>query len=122
MSAKRHPVTLDCTRSPEQIGKDLAKLRFDVMLVILRAWWQELSKQAFADRKRGRHQLAQALFDAADRFGPVMRCLDQAWRISKPYMKHELRVETRETTRQRIRELASDARSLADAMRTYQHR
>lgn len=91
MSAKRHPVTLDCTRSPEQIGKDLAKLRFDVMLVILRAWWQELSKQAFADRKRGRYQLAQALFDAADRFGSVMRCLDQAWRISEPHMKAEIR-------------------------------
>lgn len=91
MSAKRHPVTLDCTRSPEQIGKDLARLRFDVMLVILKAWWQELSKQAFADRKRGRHQLAQALFDAADRFGPVMRCLDQAWRISEPHMKAEIR-------------------------------
>lgn len=93
MSRKIHPVTLDGTRSPEEIGKDLARMRFDIMLRILRAWWQEISRQAHADRRRGRHQLAQALFDAADRFGPVIRCLDQAWRISKPHMEAELRNE-----------------------------
>ncbi len=90
MTTKVHSVTLDSTRSPEEIGKDIARLRFDVMLRILRACWQEISKQAQADQKRQRYQLAQALFDAADRFGPVIRCLDLAWRISKPHMKHEL--------------------------------
>lgn len=93
MSRKIHPVTLDGTRSPEDIGKDLARMRFDIMLRILRAWWQEISRQARADRARGRHQLAQALFDAADRFGSVVRCIDQAWRISKPHMEVELRSE-----------------------------
>ncbi len=93
MPRKIHPVTLDGTRSPEDIGKDLARMRFDIMLRILRAWWQEIPRQAHADRGRGRHQLAQVLLDAADRFGSVIRCLDQAWRISKPHMKAELRNE-----------------------------
>lgn len=91
MSAKRHPVELpSCDLCPEEIGRYLARLRFDVMLRILRAFRSELRTQGLADQKRNRTLLATSLFESVDRMSPFLMHLASAWRISKPHMRAEL--------------------------------
>lgn len=91
MDTKFHPTRLPgCDLCPEEIGAALARLRFDAMIQVLRAFRNELRQQGSADYERGRTLLAKALFDAVDRMSPLLLRIEHAWKISKPRMGDEL--------------------------------
>jgi hypothetical protein len=91
MPERIHPVEIPgCNMTLQQIGEEIARLRYDAHPVIFKAYRDELRRQAVADLGRSRTLLAEALFDAVDRISPLLIRIERAWKLSKPHMATEL--------------------------------
>lgn len=75
----------------EELAKDIGNLRYDAQLKFLEKYAANLAEQALADRKRGRTKLADKLQEASIKVRGTYHELRDAWNISKPYMKEELK-------------------------------
>jgi|CXWL01.1.fsa_nt_gi hypothetical protein len=91
MTERTHPMVVQGYQgSLEDLGRDIARMRYDAGAVVLRAWAREIYSQARKDRKRGRPQLAGLLFDFYHGLMHAKESADKAWRLCRRHSKDEL--------------------------------
>lgn len=90
MSERIHPVTIAEGSSPEDLAVEIGRMRYDALRTFLGALAQNFEAEAAADEKRGRRKLAQSLRNAATHARDTQAQVEEAWRISKPFMADEL--------------------------------
>lgn len=82
----KHPVRIKgYTGSLEELGRSLARLRYDKLIEVVTALQDELVLQAVADRSRGRRQLANELMRGAGSVLRALSFLEKAWHISEHF-------------------------------------
>lgn len=77
----------------DQLASDTGRLTYDQLAAFLGFLAQELSSQSEADEKRGRPRLSHEVAQAAQHLLEAVPHIDEAWRISAPYMTPEERGE-----------------------------
>ncbi len=90
MERFHHTQLPNCALPPEKLGYEIARLRFDALVVCIASMRAELSRQAKADAVRDRARLSRALAQAASELGKAEREVRRAFQVSKPYLKKEL--------------------------------
>jgi len=73
--------------SMDELVEDIGNLKYDALADFLQKLSSKLDKDAQADLKRGRKKLSNKLLDAANNIELASLDIDEAWRISKPFMK-----------------------------------
>jgi hypothetical protein len=73
--------------SLETLVTAIGKMRYDRVAMFMTLLDQEFQRQATADRRAHRVQLATHLDRAANHLGLARNELDHAWNISAPHMK-----------------------------------
>lgn len=90
----------DCSNHPRDVAgitdmKELAQIVGDLNYEALKDFFIELrnkfSADAEKDRDAGRKKIADALYQASGHTWHVYYHIDQAWEISKPFMKRKKR-------------------------------
>lgn len=71
----------------EQLATDLGNLRYDILEKFLGKLAHKLYIDALADHRRNRLQLSSALNSAHYFLSFAKNEINQAWKISKPYME-----------------------------------
>ena len=69
-----------------ELADDLGNLRYDALAQFLQLLAKKLERDAKADEKRGRPQLAGSLHDAAMHTNDAANSIEAAWQISEPFM------------------------------------
>jgi hypothetical protein len=83
-----HPVELEKYQGTiRQLASELGNLRYDVLVEFIDCLTDEIYGQADADKQKGRKKLAQALRAAAYNLSLSKKELEEAWKISEPFMK-----------------------------------
>lgn len=87
---KLHPTNVPgITVGNAELGRLIARMRYDQVAEVLRGISGELGNQAEADLLRGRPQLAQLLCDAKNMINNSNEIVGRIFRLSRPYMEHE---------------------------------
>lgn len=85
-----HPTTLlNYPGSLEDLAKEAGNLRYDSLASFLQALSDDLYRQAEADQKRGRVQLAVQGYRASFNLEQAAENIETAWKISQPYIGQE---------------------------------
>ncbi len=74
----------------EELGREIAKLRYDAQIVLLEAYEKEIGRQAISDTASGRVKLARIGHQVEHVIWAVRGALMRMFTISIPYMKEEL--------------------------------
>ena len=86
----KHPIAPPLAEAIEELGRQIAQLRYDAMLVVLRSYGTELERQLQRDYEKGRPQMiecgANAVFHLRNMQGVIQRML----RISARYMEEDI--------------------------------
>jgi hypothetical protein len=72
---------------PAELGRQLAGMRYDALVTLLRALAGQLHADFLADKERGRSNLAAQLYDASGHTLDAAAEIQGAWEICKPYEK-----------------------------------
>lgn len=92
---KFHPTSVPgITVGNAELGRLIARMRYDQVTEVLRGMSVELSDQAEADLLRGRPKLAQLLRDAKCMINNSNEIVGKIFRLSRPYMEHEFLEES----------------------------
>jgi hypothetical protein len=70
-----------------ELAEDIGNLKYDALEQLLFQIAAKLKLDSGADEKRGRSNLAAALFFASNNIWESSLCIAKAWKISEPYMK-----------------------------------
>lgn len=70
----------------EELAKAIGKMTYDQVEVFLIELEKDFKKQAEADIKRGRPQLATELYKTSFSLRESSKCVAKAWKICRPYM------------------------------------
>lgn len=88
---KRHPTTVEGFNGTiEELARRVCRMRYDKVADFFREVASELDRQKLADRKRGRPQLANALFHTSSEASTLEERFRQIFDLCKPYMQDEL--------------------------------
>ena len=79
-----------------ELGRQIARMRYDQLGNVLSGLSLDLEKQAAADFARGRPQLAKLLRSAKIELDAVGSIVEKMFRLSRPYMEHEFAAENKE--------------------------
>jgi hypothetical protein len=94
---KFHPTSVSgITVENAELGRLIARMRYDQMAEVLRGMSIELGRQAEADLLRGRPQLAQLLRSSQDIIADATEVMGRTFRLSRPFMEHEFSNNTDE--------------------------
>lgn len=77
------------TLTPQQIGTELVRLRYDAFLVAVRAMKDEISRQSIADHKHGRSKLSEALNECYKDLNALETSLSKVINICRPFLQKE---------------------------------
>ena len=89
-----HKTRLDVdahTLSLDELGREIGRLRYDALCVVLRGLRDEIRRQEKADRKRARVQLATCLQTLGDALGSACVRVEKTWKVCRRHMKEDLR-------------------------------
>lgn len=87
---KRHPVGVPYSRlSNRDLGRTIARLRYDALLEVLAGMHDELSAAQSADTKRGYAQLARKAREATKHLAALKGAVNAMFLISFHHMRHE---------------------------------
>jgi hypothetical protein len=70
---------------PAELGRQLAGMRYDALVVVMRAFSEQLKADAHADQGRDRPRLAQWLWNASTDANNVGYDIDHAWKICERF-------------------------------------
>ena len=70
----------------EELAREVGQMTYDQVNAFLKELEKEFKRQAEADIKRSRPQLATELYKASYSLKESSLCIDKAWKICKPYM------------------------------------
>lgn len=73
----------------EEMGRQLMRLRYDLLQNVLRGMEQEAYRQARADQARKRFLLADALAQLGWQLSDLTKCMEKVLRICRPYIDRE---------------------------------
>lgn len=99
METSQKKLTFHPTRVPgvtvenRELGRQIAELRYDQLSEVLQGMSSELERQSQSDLKRGRPQLAKLILETKRVLEGVSELVSRMFRLSQPYMKHELSEE-----------------------------
>lgn len=85
-----HPIEPARVGSLEELGTHIAQMRYDAMLVVLRAFKTELARQQCADAQKERHTLSRYSTYACSATEDLLRVIGAMWHISIPHMERDL--------------------------------
>lgn len=68
------------------LAEEIGNLRYDALADFLDLLSKKIRKDGEKDENRGRVKLATQLFSATDSLEKSKENIDEAWRISEPYM------------------------------------
>ncbi len=88
---KKHPIKIPYYKSLEKLADNIGNLRYDLLVKFLTYLAEKIYQDALKDKSRGRPKLSQTLNNSAKYLRLSRDELKRAWRISKPYMKKELK-------------------------------
>lgn len=80
---------LGITVNNAELGRQIARMRYDQIGEVLRGMSLEFSRQSADDLSRGRPQLAKLLKETERLFGQLNDLVGRIFRLSRPYMEHE---------------------------------
>jgi hypothetical protein len=87
---KIHPTSIQgITVGNSDLGRLIARMRYDQFAEVLRGMSAELGTQAEADLLRGRPQLSQLLRNTQQVIDSSTEVMGRIFRLSRPYMEHE---------------------------------
>lgn len=72
------------------LAVEIGRMRYDAQVFLLRTLAEEISRQAAADRGRGRPRLAESLAQASADIDRAAISLHAAWRHCRRHVPHEL--------------------------------
>lgn len=73
----------------EDLASAIGDLRYDALAEFLGLLAQKIKQDGAKDAARGRKQLAACLEEASDNLSKSTQAIEEAWRISEPYMYPE---------------------------------
>jgi hypothetical protein len=85
----KHPIKISYEGSFEKLAEEIGDLRYDVLSDFLKLLSEKICKDAKKDRGRGRVKLSTSLFLACDALDTAQLQIDDALKISMPFMKEE---------------------------------
>ncbi len=92
MQEGKHPLTIPGYRGTlDDLGRDLAQLRYDARAVVLEAEIREHHHQMKRDGERGRKQLAAQLLQFRMSLVTAYDDLCSMWKLCRLHMKDELK-------------------------------
>lgn len=87
---KFHPTSIPgITIASAELGRLIARMRYDQVAEVLRGISTELGDQAEGDLLRGRPQLAQLLRSTQSMISNANEVMGRIFRLSRPHMEHE---------------------------------
>ncbi len=90
MGTKKHPTNiLKYEGTNKELGKDIARMRYDEMLEVLIGITEDIKRQQEADEERGRIKLSDSLKDFHKKLLDAIESGQNVWEICKPFMKDE---------------------------------
>ncbi len=69
-----------------ELAEDIGNLKYDALAEFLHALSAKIEKDGAKDKARGRIQLSSSLHACSAHLSEAALSIEQAWRISKPYM------------------------------------
>lgn len=69
------------------LATNIGDLRYDTLSELLALLSQKIQKDGNKDQERGRIKLAKELHDCSKLLEQSKKAIDEAWRISEPFMK-----------------------------------
>ena len=88
-SGHKHPLEIEGFGSLDELAEEVGNLRYDKTRDFLSSLADDIKRQADADKGRGRLQLAEKLYQTAERLYSARDEMERAWKICEPYMKEE---------------------------------
>ncbi len=86
----KHPIDVEgFDGSLEELAKQIARMRYDSLSILLGFLAVEVHNEANKDRLAGRVRLSQSLYSAMRAIQACKQAMDSAWEISRPFMKTE---------------------------------
>jgi hypothetical protein len=73
----------------KELGRQLARLRFDSLQEVLCGFSDELERQSMEDGRRGRTKLSAVLREARNAAEALLREIGKAFDISRPHLEKE---------------------------------
>ncbi len=86
---KIHPTLVQGLVPTKELGRDIIKLRYDLLLPIVEGMVEEFLRQERGDMGRGRIKLAQELGEAARAMSLVQVHVEKSISICAPYIEKE---------------------------------
>ena len=77
----------------EELAEDIGNLHYKFLEKLLLSLSIKLFEDSGKDRKAGRERLANALYGASSSIVGAAKNIENAWKISEPYMKEEMQEE-----------------------------
>ncbi|MFA5382658.1 MAG: hypothetical protein WC356_05795 [Candidatus Micrarchaeia archaeon] len=91
MLRKKHPTSVSGYKDNKELGKDIAKMRYDKMVEVLIGIAEDIKRQQETDRERGRMKLSNSLNEFHEKLIDAIESGQKVWEICKPFMKDEER-------------------------------
>ena len=84
-----HPITPPHAHTLEKLGEEVAKLRYDALLVFLQAMTKELARQQHADERKGRISMSVLGQELIGHLYEVIRTTNRMLKVSFRHMEVE---------------------------------
>jgi hypothetical protein len=89
MNMKTHPTAINDVTSFEDLGRQIGRLRYDLMQKVLVGMLQEIRTQQVNDETEGKVKLAYRLNELGDGLENANTAADEVIRICKPHIDAE---------------------------------
>lgn len=88
---EKHPTTVEgFSGSIEELAVNVAKMRYDIILIFFRALTREFRLQAEGDAKAGNTRLAHLLTGLVLMLEYVVGQMDKIWALCRKYMPNQI--------------------------------
>jgi hypothetical protein len=90
---KLHPTTIRTNIPSAEMGEQLARLRYDKLLLVIGGMVDELQRQGFHDLELGRPKLAALLHEAREKLIEAEFVLEKVVALCSPFIAAERAIE-----------------------------